>query len=104
MTLAGAGVAIGAAGNGDELPFEGGGVQRQSQDTPFAAACFAVRPRDADRRQPRTPRADHELADAAGLIGAAVRILRSKPLVTVVMAGQDDVRACIVKSAEQRAR
>ena len=80
---------------GDERPV----VRRRVQDEPDDAvtvprrAQLAVRRRSSGSRAGRAAGPDDELADAARLVLAAGRVLGREPLVVVVVAVDDDVRA-----------
>ena len=63
---------------------------------------LAVGLRRAERGEERAARAHDELADAAGVVELAGRVLRSEALVVVRVAAQHDVGVGVVEVLEHR--
>src|SRR5215211_1110107 len=91
MTGPTANIRIALAGDGEKLPVIAGGMQGQLQD----AEGVIVGRLDIGRRVTKrgvvgTASADHELADATGIVPRAIGVELDIALVVVVMAGEDD--------------
>src|SRR5436190_2037337 len=90
----------------EELPVIRAVRQRQLEDAVIDAPDLAIAYLgdfgDVERVVTASSRAHHELADAAGGIGRAVRRLRGEALVVVLVAGQNHVRASVVQHLPER--
>src|ERR1041384_6033551 len=94
MATAGARVAEGLPGFGDELPAVAVVAQRELEHAVGAVVLrFGVRHRGGEASQPGASRTGDDFADAVARIRAAGRILWRKTLVVVVGAGGGGLRA-----------
>src|ERR1700752_2081987 len=90
--VAAAGIGEGLACFGNELPFVGAGLERELQNAKGGGiAHFAVGLGLAEGTMVLAARANDKFADAAFRVGNAIRSLRSKALVIVVVTADNHI-------------
>src|SRR3990170_261902 len=103
VTVSAAGVGERLACLGHKLSVVARAAQRQLEDAErIGVADVAVGLDGAEPAEARPAGADDEFADAGHRVRVAVPILGSKPLIVVVVAAQDNLRADIIESLPDR--